>query len=123
MILGVFHNEGFDQTVTLAQVFWMKEMQGQPQRFYIGAEKTLGIKQDFAGFGSDIVNLRKRLRKHGCEVLDSFPPYGALFRRRFGIDNDQALERKRPDCKNKRRHESRQTSAMERQKIPAAAVA
>ena len=23
---------------------------------------------------------------------DSFPPYGALFRRRFGIDNEQALE-------------------------------
>ena len=25
-------------------------------------------------------------------VDDSFPPYGALFRRRFGIDNEQALE-------------------------------
>ena len=92
VILGLFHNAGFDQTVTLAQVFWMKELQGQPQRFYIGAEKALGIKQDFAGFGSDIVNLRKRLRKDGCEVLDSFPPYGAWFRRRFGIDNDQALD-------------------------------
>ena len=92
VILGLFHNAGFDQTVTLAQVFWMKELQGQPQRFYVGAEKALGIKQDFAGFGSDIVNLRKRLRKDGCEVLDSFPPYGAWFRRRFGIDNDQALD-------------------------------
>ena len=25
VILGVFHNAGYDQTVTLAQVFWMKE--------------------------------------------------------------------------------------------------
>lgn len=28
VILGVFHNAGYDQTVTLAQVFWMKEAQG-----------------------------------------------------------------------------------------------
>ncbi|MDT5297580.1 MAG: hypothetical protein QOG79_822, partial [Mycobacterium sp.] len=25
VILGVFHNAGYDQTVTLAQVFWMKD--------------------------------------------------------------------------------------------------
>ncbi|MDH4275544.1 MAG: ATP-dependent exonuclease SbcCD, C subunit-like protein [Gammaproteobacteria bacterium] len=92
VILGVFHNEGFDQTVTLAQVFWMKEMQGQPQRFYVGAEKALAIKQHFANFGSDIAQLRKRLRKEDCEVQDSFPPYGAWFRRRFGIENEQALD-------------------------------
>jgi len=34
VILGVFHNAGYDQTVTLAQVFWMKEAQGQPARFF-----------------------------------------------------------------------------------------
>ena len=37
VILGVFHNAGYDQTVTLAQVFWLKEAQGQPGRFFIGA--------------------------------------------------------------------------------------
>ncbi len=26
VILGTFHNAGYDQTVTLAQVFWMKEL-------------------------------------------------------------------------------------------------
>ncbi len=92
VILGVFYNQGYDQTVTLAQVFWMKELQGQPERFFIGAEKALGIKQDFAQFGSEINALRKRLRKTGCEVMDRFPQYGAWFRRRFGIDNDQALD-------------------------------
>ncbi len=92
VILGVFYNQGYDQTVTLAQVFWMKELQGQPERFFIGAEKELGIKQDFAQFGSEISALRKRLRKTGCEVMDRFPQYGAWFRRRFGIDNDQALD-------------------------------
>jgi uncharacterized protein YPO0396 len=26
------------------------------------------------------------------EIFDSYPPYGAWFRRRFGIDNEQALD-------------------------------
>lgn len=92
VILGVFHNAGYDQTVSLAQVFWIKDLQAQPARFYVGAERDLTISRDFAGFGSEITALRKRLRGSGVEVFDSFPPYGAWFRRRFGIDNDQALE-------------------------------
>ena len=92
VILGVFHNAGYDQTVTLAQVFWMKEAQGQPARFFAGAERDLSIAADFAGFGADIAQLRKKLRGLGAELHDSFPPYAAWFRRRFGIDNDQALE-------------------------------
>ncbi len=92
VILGVFRNAGYDQTVTLAQVFWMKDAQGQPARFFVGAERDLSIAADFANFGPDIAQLRKKLRGPGCELFDSFPPYGAWFRRRFGIDNDQALE-------------------------------
>lgn len=100
VILGVFHNTGYDQTVTLAQVFWMKDGQGQtagqPARFYVCAEHALSIVTDFAHFGTDIAQLRKRLRagnaQRNIEVFDNFPPYGAWFRRRFGIDNEQALE-------------------------------
>ena len=92
VILGVFHNAGYDQTVTLAQVFWMKEAQGQPARFFLGAERALSIASDFSRFGSDIAQLRKKLRGAGAELHDSFPPYAAWFRRRFGIENDQALE-------------------------------
>jgi uncharacterized protein YPO0396 len=92
VILGVFHNAGYDQTVTLAQVFWMKEAQGQPARFFLGAERALSIATDFSHFGSDIAQLRKKLRGLGAELHDSFPPYAAWFRRRFGIENDQALE-------------------------------
>ncbi len=92
VILGVFHNAGYDQTVTLAQVFWMKDAQGQPARFFAGAERDLSIAADFAQFGPDIAALRKKLRALNAEVFDSFPPYGAWFRRRFGIENDQALE-------------------------------
>jgi uncharacterized protein YPO0396 len=94
IILGVFRNAGYDQDVTLAQVFWSKDSSVQPSRFYIVADQVLGIATDFAGFGSDINQLRKRLRdRPGIEgPFDSFPPYDAAFRRRFGIDNPQALE-------------------------------
>ncbi len=74
VILGVFHNAGYDQTVSLAQVFWFKEAQGQPARFYLGAEHALSIAADFSGFGTDITQLRKRLRGAGAEVFDSFRP-------------------------------------------------
>ena len=51
VILGVFHNAGYDQTVSLAQVFWMKEAQAQPARFFVGSERALSIASDFADFG------------------------------------------------------------------------
>lgn len=92
VILGQFYHQGLDQHVTLAQVFWMKEAQGQPARFYVGVEQPLSIIEHFSGFGSDITALRKRLRAAKASLFDSFPPYGAWFRRRFGIDNEQAME-------------------------------
>ena len=92
VVLGVFHNAGYDQTVSLAQVFWMKDAQGQPARLFLGAERALSIAADFSNFGTDIALLRKKLRAAGADLHDSFPPYAAWFRRRFGIDNDQALE-------------------------------
>ena len=96
VVLGVFHNAGYDQTATLAQVFWTKDALGQPARFFVCAERDLTIAADFAQFGSDITRLRKRLRSAGAEVEDGFPKYGAWFRRRFGIGSDltgdQALE-------------------------------
>ncbi|MBW2010307.1 MAG: ATP-dependent exonuclease SbcCD, C subunit-like protein [Deltaproteobacteria bacterium] len=92
VILGVFKNEGYSQEVTLAQVFWIKESQGQPQRFYLVADKSLTITEHFSNFGPDINQLRKRLRKMSSVwIFDSFPKYAAAFRRRFGIENEQAL--------------------------------
>ena len=92
VILGVFRNESYDQAVTLAQVFWLKDPQGQPARLYVAVERAMAIAEDFAGFGADITALRKKLRASGCDLFDSFPPYGAWFRRRFGIEHEQALE-------------------------------
>lgn len=92
VILGVFHNAGYDKTVTLAQVFWVKDTSGQPARLYAACERELYIAKDFSGFGREISGLRKHLRGAGIDLFDSFPPYGAWFRRRFGIDNEQALD-------------------------------
>jgi len=92
VILGVFRNAGFDQSVTLAQLFWMKEPHGQPARLYVGADAALSIVEHFSSFGGDLAALRKQLRGQRAELFDSFPPYGAWFRRQFGIQNEQALE-------------------------------
>jgi uncharacterized protein YPO0396 len=93
VILGHFYNDALQQSVTLAIVFWMKDIQGQPTRLYVVADTRLTITDHFAGFGPDISNLRKRLREMAAvETHDSFPPYGIGYRRRFGIEHEQALD-------------------------------
>ena len=95
VILGVFRNEGYDATVTLAQVFWMRnaDAAGQPDRFYVTADRALSVAGDFDEFGTDITLLRKRLRADsGIRVHDGFPEYGKDFRRRLGIESEQAME-------------------------------
>jgi uncharacterized protein YPO0396 len=93
VLLGEFRNEGFDQSVTLAQVFWLKDPRGQPERFYVVADTSLSIAEHFAGFGADITQLRKRLRGiAGVTLFDTFALYGAEFRRRFGIASEQAMD-------------------------------
>src|ERR671925_1909570 len=93
VILGQFRNEGFNEHVTLAQVFWFKETHGQPARFFVVADRSLSIVEHFSNFGRDINALRKRLRRMPrVEIYDSCPPYGAAFRRRFRIESEQALE-------------------------------
>lgn len=92
VVLGVFTNDGYDETVTLAQVFQQRENTGQPYRFFVTAPKALSIATDFADFGSDLRDLRRRLRGAGAEVFDDFPKYGTSLRRLLGIHSEQALE-------------------------------
>lgn len=91
VILARFRNDGFGEDVTLAQVFYFRERDGQPTRFYVVSGAALSIAKHFA-FEKDIAALKKRLRKlPRTEVFDSFPPYGAAFRRQLSIENEQAL--------------------------------
>lgn len=92
VILGVFVNDGYDETITLAQVFQQRESTGQPYRFFVTATKELSIAVDFADFGSDLRDLRRRLRAAGCDIFDEYPKYGTSLRRLLGIRSEQALE-------------------------------
>lgn len=93
VILAVFHSEDHAESVTLAQVFWMRDPDGQPARLCVVADGALTIAEHFAEFGTDLISLRKRLRKRAAtEVEESFSKYAAAFRRRFGIENEQALD-------------------------------
>lgn len=93
VILAHFHNEGFSQGVSLAQVFWLKDQKRNPERFFIVAETPLTIAEHFSDFGSDILDLKKRLKRlKRVTVLDNFKEYSSRFRYLFGIQNEQALE-------------------------------
>ena len=93
VLLARFRNEGFDQTITLAQVFWSRDNANTPERFYLVARRPLTIAKNFSGFGSDISDLKKQLkRKDHLKLFDSFTQYQAEFRRQMGIENDQAMD-------------------------------
>ncbi len=93
VLLAYFYNEGFDQGVTLGQVFWLKDQQRNPERFFVVAQTRLTLAEHFSGFGTDILDLKRRLRRRpGVEVLDNFKEYSGRFRHLFGIQHEQALE-------------------------------
>ena len=92
VILGVFVNEGHDETITLAQVFQQRDSSGQPYRFYVTAGRELGIEPDFVDFGSSLNDLRRRLRNGGVDLYDDFPRYAERVRRLLGIRSAQAME-------------------------------
>jgi uncharacterized protein YPO0396 len=91
VVLGVFANVDFATTVTLAQVFRTRET-GQPERFYVVADEELSITAHFADFGTDLAGLKRRLRGMGARLYETFPDYGKDFRRRLGIESEQAME-------------------------------
>ena len=93
VLLARFDNEGFDQTITLAQVFWSRDNSNTPERFFVVARKPLSIAKQFSDFGSDIGDLKKKLKRlDQVKLFGSFSQYQAEFRRQMGIENDQALE-------------------------------
>ncbi len=91
VILGVFRNAGLGATVTLGQVLWQARETGQPNRYYAVADRDLTISADFAEFGGDVLDLKRRLRRDRVQVFDAFPAYAGAFRRLLGISGEQAL--------------------------------
>lgn len=91
VIVADFFNEGYQEHVCLAQVFWVKD--GKVEKLLIGSGVPLSIKQHLSGF-SEITELKKRLR--GMEGVshfdDNFSKYSEYFRHRFGMTSDKAID-------------------------------
>lgn len=93
VLLAWFYNADFGQGMTLAQVFWLRDGNSQPERFYVNADSQLSIREHFSHFGSDINQLRKKLRNiNGVQISSTYREYATLFRRHFGIQSEQALD-------------------------------
>lgn len=93
VVLGVFTNPALEATVTLGQVFWLADANAtQPDRLFLVADRALSVAGDFADFGTEVRALKKRLTAGGVRVHTTFPPYGKDFRRRMGIESEQALD-------------------------------
>lgn len=93
VIAGYFYNANLLQGVTIAQVFWLKDGNRNPERFFIVAQTELSIAVNFSQFGDSILKLRKKLldTPH-VQLFDHFKEYNSKFRQLFGIQNEQALD-------------------------------
>ncbi len=93
VLLAVFGDENLGGRVTLAQVFWFRDENNWPARFYVLADKTLTIQNHFSNFGTDMRSLKKRLDSDAhIHLYDDYPAYARDFRRRFGIRQEQAMD-------------------------------
>ncbi|MEV0691210.1 ATP-binding protein [Streptomyces sp. NPDC050388] len=93
VILGVFTNQALSATVTLGQVFWLADANAtSPDRLFLVADQALSVAGDFADFGTEVRSLKKRLEASNVRVHKTFPPYSKDFRRRMGLESEQALE-------------------------------
>ena len=89
VLLAHFHNDGYQQDITLAQIFWHTD---SLKKFYIVASCALTIQDNFTGFET-IKALKKRLRQtKGVTVEDQFNRYSNRFRKLFGLRSDKALD-------------------------------
>ncbi len=94
VILAQFHSNALAQTITLAQVFWLKPGDKKVKRLFVVAKQALTIEEYFVGFGQQINQLRKRIRaEQQLELFDTFPPYAQYFSKLLGLGSDgKALE-------------------------------
>lgn len=91
VVVANFYNEGYQENITLAQVFWVKD--GKVEKLLIGSSHPLQIKEHLSGF-SEISELRKRLRgMQGVTLFDeNFRQYSEYFRHKFGMTSDKAID-------------------------------
>lgn len=92
VIVGNFRNEGYNEDVCLAQLFWIGK-DSKVEKLLIISTVPLTIKQHFSQF-ADINELRRKLRNTaGVQLFnDNFTQYSEQFRRLFGMNSDKAID-------------------------------
>lgn len=91
VIIANFYNEGYQENLCLAQVFWVKD--GKVEKLLIAGSLPLTIKEHFSGF-AEVAELKKRLKNlQGVSLFeDNFSKYSEHFRRQFGMTSDKAID-------------------------------
>ena len=92
VIIANFTNEGYHESISLAQVFWIEN--DKPQKLLIIREKSLlSIKENFSNI-EDAKELRKQLKNlSNTEIFDdNFSKYSQRFRHLFGMQTDKAID-------------------------------
>lgn len=94
VLTAQFYAHTLKETVTLAQVFWLKPGESKVKRLFVVARDQLCMQTHFSNFGSQINQLKKQLRKlEGVELFDTYPPYSQAFSKLLGLGTDgKALE-------------------------------
>ena len=91
VLIGNFHNQGYEEDVCLAQLFWIGK-EGKVEKLLIIGNHPLSVQEHFGHF-TDINDLRRRLRKtEGIELCKNFSQYSKQFRRRFGMHSEKAID-------------------------------
>lgn len=92
VIVGNFRNEGYNEDVCLAQLFWIGK-DNKVEKLLVISTVPLTIKEHFSLF-TDINDLRKRLRNiPGVQLHnDNFTQYSEQFRRLFGMHSEKAID-------------------------------
>jgi len=92
VIVGNFKNEGYNENVCLAQLFWIGK-DSKVEKLLAISTVPLTIKEHFSQF-TDINDLRKKLRNtNGVQLFsDNFTQYSEQFRRLFGMNSDKAID-------------------------------
>lgn len=92
VVIGNFHNQGYNENICLAQFFWIGK-EGKVEKLLFIATTPLTIKDHFGNF-TDINELRKKLRNiEGVQLFnDNFSQYSEHFRRLFGMNSDKAVD-------------------------------
>lgn len=91
VIIANFSNEGYHESVSLAQVFWIEN--DKPQKLLIIRKQPLSVKEHFSNL-EDAKELRKRMKDLSYTETfdDNFSKYSQRFRQLFGMQTDKAID-------------------------------